>query len=384
MSGELSNLPKSNSHTTKMYAGRLFQPLQVGTMELKHRIAMAPLTRFRVNDNHEILPMAAQYYGQRAAVPGTLLITEATFISKQSGGYPNAPGIYTQAQIDAWKPITKAVHEKGSYIYLQLWALGRVANKDFAQANGITVKSSSATSLGEGYATPKEMTVEEIKQSVSDYAQAARNAIEAGFDGVEIHGANGYLIDQFLQDVVNKRTDSYGGSVENRSRFAVEVTQAVVEAVGANKTAIRLSPYSEFQGMKMKDPLPQFTDIMKKLDAFNLAYLHLVEARASADPTDDKEYESLDPLLPYYSGKLLIAGGMKPEDAKKLVEEHKDRDIVAVFGRYFISTPDLVYRIEKGIEPNPYNRDTFYVPKSEKGYIDYPYSKEFKEAHPNL
>jgi NADPH2 dehydrogenase len=383
MSDELSNLPKSNSHSTKMYAERLFEPLKVGTMELKHRIAMAPMTRFRVNDNHEILPLAAQYYSQRAVAPGTLLITEGTIVSKQSGGYPNVPGIYTQAQIDAWKPITKAVHEKGSYIYLQLWALGRVANKDFAQANDITIKSSSPTSLGEGYATPKEMTVEDIKQSVSDYAQAAKNAIEAGFDGVEIHGANGYLVDQFLQDTCNKRTDSYGGSVENRSRFAVEVTQAVSEAVGADKTGIRLSPYSKFQGMKMKDPLPQFTDIMKRLDAFNLAYLHLVQARASGS-TDVEGYESLDPLLPYYSGKLLIAGGMKAEDAKKLVEEHKGRDIVAVFGRYFISTPDIVFRIEKGIEFSPYDRDTFYVPKSEKGYIDYSYSKEFEKVHPNL
>ncbi|KAL1800781.1 hypothetical protein ACET3X_001123 [Alternaria dauci] len=383
MSDELSNLPKSNTHNNKMAAERLFQPLKVGSMELKQRIAMAPLTRFRVNDNFEILPMAAQYYGQRAVVPGTLLITEATLVSKQSGGYPNVPGIYTQAQIDAWKPITKAVHDKGSYIFLQLWALGRVANKDFAQANDITIKSSSATSLGEGYATPKEMTVEEIKQTVSDYAQAAKNAIEAGFDGVEIHAANGYLIDQFLQDTCNKRTDSYGGSVENRSRFAVEVTQAVTEAVGADKTGIRLSPFSEFQGMKMKDPLPQFTDIMKKLDAFNLAYLHLVEARVAGN-ADVEGANSLDPLLPHYSGKLLIAGGLNAEEAKKLVEEHKDRDVVAVFGRYFISTPDLVYRIQKGIELNPYDRNTFYVPKSEKGYIDYPYSKEFEEAQSKL
>ncbi|KAG9191733.1 NADPH2 dehydrogenase [Alternaria panax] len=366
-----------------MSAERLFQPLKVGTMELKNRIAMAPLTRFRANDNHEILPMAAQYYGQRAVVPGTLLITEATLVSKQSGGYPNIPGIYTQPQIDAWKPVTKAVHEKGSYIYLQIWALGRTANKDFAQANGITIKSSSPTPLGEGYATPKEMTVEDIKQSVSDYAQAAKNAIEAGFDGVEIHAANGYLIDQFLQDTCNKRTDSYGGSVENRSRFAVEVTQAVSEAVGADKIGIRLSPFSKFQGMKMKDPLPQFTDIMKRLDAFNLAYLHIIKAHVSENG-DYEGDDSLNPLLPHYSGKLLIAGGLKAEDAKRLVEEHKDRDVVAVFGRYFISTPDLVFRAEKGIEFAPYDRDTFYVPKSEKGYIDYPYSKEFKEAHPNL
>jgi NADPH2 dehydrogenase len=377
MDGELSNLPKSNSHTSKM-SDRLFQPLKVGAMELKNRVAMAPLTRFRVNDEYEVLPMAAQYYGERACVPGTLLITEATLVSKQSGGYANVPGIYTQAQIDAWKPITKAVHEKGSYIYLQLWALGRVANKEYAEKNGITVKSSSATSLGEGYATPKEMSVEEIKESISDYAQAARNAISAGFDGVEIHAANGYLIDQFLQDTCNKRTDAYGGSVENRSRFAVEVTQAVVDAVGADKTGIRLSPFSEFQGMKMADPIPQFTDIMKRLDAFKLSYLHLVEARVAGN-ADTESADSLDALLPHYtSSPVLIAGGFKADGARKLMEDYKDRDVVVVFGRYFISTPDLVFRLQKGIEFTPYDRDSFYIPKSEKGYIDYPFSEEWK------
>jgi NADPH2 dehydrogenase len=353
-------------------------------MQLQNRIVMAPLTRFRVNDSYEILPMAAEYYGQRASVPGTLLVTEATLVSEQSGGYPNVPGIYTQAQIDAWKPVTKAVHDKGSYIYLQLWALGRVAKKEYAEANGITIKSSSATSLGEGYAVPKEMSVEEIKQSVGDYAQAAKNAIEAGFDGVEIHAANGYLIDQFLQDTVNKRTDAYGGNVENRSRFAVEVTQAVVDAVGAERTGIRLSPFSEFQGMKMADPIPQFTDIMKRLDAFKLAYLHLVEARVAGN-ADTEGSDSLSPLLPNFtSSPVLIAGGFKAEDAKKLVEEHKERDVVVVFGRYFISTPDLVFRLQKGIEFTPYDRDSFYIPKSEKGYIDYPFSEEWKKAQANL
>ncbi|RMZ71746.1 nadh:flavin oxidoreductase nadh oxidase family [Pyrenophora seminiperda CCB06] len=339
---------------------------------------MAPLTRFRVNDNHEVLPMAAQYYGQRACVPGTLLISEATLVSKQAGGYANVPGIYTQAQIDAWKPITETVHKQGSFIYLQLWALGRVANPDFAEKNGITIHSASATSLGEGYATPKEMTVDEIKQRVEEFAQAAKNAVEAGFDGVEIHGANGYLVDQFLQDVTNKRTDSYGGSVENRSRFAVEITQAVAQAIGADKTGIRLSPFSEFQGMKMEDPLPQFSDIIKKLDVLNLSYLHLVDARVASEAGVDG-YEALDPLLPHYSGALLIAGGLKADSARKMIEANRQRDIVAVFGRYFISTPDLAYRLRKGIEFNPYDRDTFYVPKSEKGYIDYPFSREWNE-----
>lgn len=366
-----------------MSTSRLFEPLKVGNIELKNRVAMAPLTRFRANEKHEILPIAAQYYGQRACVPGTLIISEATLISKQAGGYDNVPGIWTQGQIDAWKLVTKAVHEKGSYIYLQLWSLGRTADPEYNKRNGLAIKSSSATPIDKDSVVPEEMTAEDIKQSINDYAQAAKNAIEAGFDGVEIHGANGYLVDQFLQDVCNKRTDTYGGSVENRSRFAVEVTQAVVEAVGAERTGIRLSPYSEFQGMKMKDPLPQFTDILKRLNAFNLAYAHLVEARVAGN-YDVEDCESLDPLLPHYTGTLLIAGGFKADSAKRLVDEHKDRDIVVVFGRYFISTPDLVFRLQKGIDFNPYDRDTFYIPQSEKGYIDQPFSKEWEEAQAKL
>lgn len=365
-----------------MSESRLFKPLKVGSIELKNRVAMAPLTRFRASDSHAILPFAAEYYGQRASVPGTLLITEATLITGQHGGYPNVPVIETQEQIDAWKVVTEAVHKKGSFIYLQLWALGRVANKEFSEAHGITVKSSSATQLADDFAVPKEMTVEEIKETVGAYAQAAKNAIEAGFDGVEIHAANGYLIDQFLQDTCNKRTDSYGGSVENRSRFAVEVTQAVVDAVGADRTGIRLSPFSEFQGMKMGESLlPQFSDIIKKLNSLNLAYLHLVESRVSGN-ADVEGSDALDPLIPLYtSGPLLIAGGFKADSARRLVdEEHKDRDIVVVFGRYFISTPDLVFRLEKGIDFNPYDRDSFYLPKSEKGYTDYPFSEEFKKT----
>ena len=364
-----------------MSDSRLFQPLKVGSIELKNRVAMAPLTRFRASDSHAILPFAAEYYGQRASVPGTLLISEATLISGQHEGYPNVPAIETQEQIDAWKKVTEAVHKEGSFIYLQLWALGRVANKDFAAAHGITVKSSSATQLSDDLAVPKEMTVDEIKETVGAYAQAAKNAIAAGFDGVEIHAANGYLVDQFLQDTCNKRTDNYGGSIENRSRFAVEVTQAVVDAVGADRTGIRLSPFSEFQGMKMKDPVPQFSDIIKKLNTLNLAYLHMVESRVSGN-ADVEGYDSLKPLLPLYtSSPLLIAGGFRADSARRLVdEEHKDRDIVVVFGRYFISTPDLVFRLEKGIDFTPYDRDSFYIPKSEKGYTDYPFSEEFKQT----
>jgi NADPH2 dehydrogenase len=330
------------------------------------------------------MPLAAEYYGQRASTPGTMLITEATFIANQYGGYPNVPGIYNQEQIDGWKKVTDEVHKKGSNIWLQLWALGRVANKQFCEAKGITVRSSSATQLDADHAVPKEMTQEEIKEAVAAFAQGAKNAIEAGFDGVEIHGANGYLVDQFIQDNVNQRTDSYGGNVENRSRFAVEVAQAVADAVGADKTGIRLSPFSTFQGMKMKDPVPQFSDVIKKLNKVRLAYIHLVESRISGN-ADIESFDSLDPLLPLWDGPLLIAGGLKPDSAKRMVdEEHKDRDVVAVFGRYFISTPDIVFRIREGIELNPYDRDTFYNAKSPKGYTDQPFSKEWQTAHANL
>lgn len=339
---------------------------------------MAPLTRFRASDESVILPMAAEYYGQRASTPGTLIITEATFIAEQCGGYPNVPGIYDQQQIEAWRKVTTAVHERGSFIFMQLWALGRVANKQFAEAKGISIKSSSAVPLDAKHAVPKEMSTEEIKETVAAYAQGARNAIAAGFDGVEIHGANGYLVDQFIQDTVNQRTDEYGGSVENRSRFAVEVANAIINAVGAERTAIRLSPFSDFQGMHMKDPLPQFTDVIKRLNKMGLAYIHLVESRING--TADREgTDSLEPLLCHWTGPLLIAGGYEPDSAKRLVdEERKDRDVVVVFGRLFISNPDIVFRLRKGIDLSPYDRSTFYNAKSEIGYLDQPFSKEWQ------
>jgi NADPH2 dehydrogenase len=364
-----------------MSDSRLFQPLKVGNLELKNRIAMAPLTRFRANDDHvHQSDLAAKYYSQRGSVPGTLLITEATFISVEAGGAPNVPGIYTQAQIDAWKTVTDAVHAKGSYIYLQLWSLGRVADQGVAEKEGFTIKGASPIPLDENSATPKEMTIPDIKSSVANYVQAAKNAIAAGFDGVEIHAANGYLIDQFLQDNTNQRTDEYGGSVENRSRFAWEITQQIAEAIGAERTGIRLSPFSLFQGMKMKDPIPQFSDIIKKLATLNLSYLHLVESRIIGN-ADVEAKEDLDPFISLWNGPLLIAGGFKPENARSLVDkEYPEKDIVVVFGRYFISTPDLVFRLRNNINFTEYNRDTFYVPKAEKGYTDYAFSEEFKKT----
>ncbi|KAJ4305020.1 hypothetical protein N0V90_000549 [Kalmusia sp. IMI 367209] len=366
-----------------MSGSRLFKPLKVGDIQLKNRVAMAPLTRFRADENHVPLPMVAEYYAQRASVPGTLLITEATLISHQAGGYANVPGIYNKDQIESWKRVTEAVHKKGSFIYLQLWSLGRVANPKQAEKEGITIKTSSPVPLGEGYATPKEMTEDEIKQTIGDFAQAAKNAIEAGFDGVELHGANGYLIDQFLQDKVNIRTDSWGGSIENRSRFAFEATKAVVDAVGASKTGIRLSPFSTFQGMRMDEPYPQFTDIIKKLNSIgDLAYIHLVESRIDGNAdVDPNPAEKLEPLVDEFSGPVLIAGGFRPDSAHTLLDkQYSNKDVVVVFGRWFISTPDLVFRLQQGIEFNQYNRDTFYAVMKADGYTDYPFSKEFLSA----
>ncbi|KAJ9605276.1 Chanoclavine-I aldehyde reductase fgaOx3 [Cladophialophora chaetospira] len=366
---------------------RLFEPLKLGNVTLQHRIAMAPLTRFRADDSHVQLPFTATYYQQRGSVPGTLLVTEATFISAKAGGYPNVPGIYNQQQIDAWKKVTDAVHAKGSYIYLQLWALGRAATAKVLEAEGpFDVVSASNIPIDSDHAEPRALTKEEIKSFVEDYAQAARNAVEAGFDGVEIHGANGYLVDQFIQDVSNIRTDEYGGSIENRSRFALEVSKAVVDAIGAEKVGIRLSPFSSFQAMKMQDPYPQFTHVMEGLKKLKLAYVHLVESRVSGN-ADIEPTDKVDPLLDVWgnTSPVLLAGGFRAASAKSAVnEEYKDRDIVIVFGRYFISTPDLPFRIANDIELAPYDRQRFYNPKSESGYIDYPFSEEFERSNSKL
>ncbi|KAF2644795.1 FMN-linked oxidoreductase [Massarina eburnea CBS 473.64] len=363
-----------------MSDSRLFQPLKLGNIQLEHRVAMAPLTRFRANDDHVPLPIVAEYYAQRASVPGTLLISEATFISPEAGGYANAPGIYNQTQIDAWKKVTDAVHEKGSFIYLQLWNLGRAAGLEQTKKEGVTIKSSSAVAM-EGGATPVAMTKEDIKNTIAAYAQAAKNSIAAGFDGVEIHAANGYLIDQFTQDTANQRTDDYGGSIENRSRFAVEVTKAVAEAVGAEKTGIRFSPFSPFQSMGMKEPIPQFSDLIKKVSPLNLAYIHLVESRISGN-ADVEASERLDPLIDLCSGPIVLAGGFKPDSAKSAADkDYPKKDVVLAFGRYFLSTPDLVFRLKEGIPFNSYDRDGFYAAEKKEGYTDYPFSEQFLAAN---
>ncbi|KAF2143518.1 uncharacterized protein K452DRAFT_225490 [Aplosporella prunicola CBS 121167] len=374
---------------------KLFTPITVGATPLGHRVAMAPLTRFRATDAHVPTDLMVQYYAQRAAVPGTLLIAEATDISPRSGGYANTPGIWTDEQCAAWKKVTDAVHAQGSKIWVQLWALGRtaysepgvkLAPKDDAFDLEKNYVSSSATPMMPGYPAPRALSEDDIWTFVNDFKNAAKNAVEkAGFDGVELHGAHGYLIDQFTQDTANKRTDAWGGSVENRARFAIECCKAVAQAVGPERTCIRLSPWNTVQGMRMADPIPQFTYLIKELSALKLAALHLVEPRVHGVFDKDPKGETLQFALEAW-GKdrpLFIAGGFTPELAKQAVEStYKDYDVVVIFGRRFISTPDLVYRVKKGLEWNEYDRSSFYIYQKEggdcaKGYVDYPFSKEY-------
>lgn len=365
-----------------MSQSNLFKPLKIGNMHLQHRIAMAPLTRLRATDDRIPTPMMKEYYTQRAAVPGTLLITEGTFISAASaGGFSNAPGIWREDQVEAWRSITDEVHAKGCFMVCQLFAMGRAADVEIARKEGVDIVAPSAIPIDDGAAVPQAMTLEQIKGTIREFVEAAKNAVSAGFDGVEIHGANGYLLDQFIQDVSNKRDDVYGGTIENRSRLLNEVINAVADVIGAERVGLRLSPWSTFQGMRMEDPIPQFSDIINNASRSGIAYLHLVESRVSGAQDFAGSADSLDFAYKLWNGPLLVAGGYTPSEARRLVDkEHPEKDIVVIFGRWFISNPDLVFRIEKGLELNAYDRQTFYNYMSAQGYVDYPLSKEYLAA----
>jgi NADPH2 dehydrogenase len=326
----------------------------------------------------------AEYYEQRACVPGTLIISEATIIAKNAVGRRNVPGIWSDAQINSWKEITSMIHAKGCVIYCQLWHQGRSGHRDVLEAEGFKLLSSSAVPMTHEDDTPEAMSEEDIQETINDYAKAAKNAIAAGFDGVEIHGANGYLPDQFLQTTCNKRTDSWGGSIGNRARFHIEVTKAVVAAVGAERTAMRLSPYSDFNGMLMEDPEPTFQYLVNELKSIGLAYLHLIEARIQGnDDADCGGLKSVDWMVKLWdnTSPVVLAGGFLPESAKNTVDDtYKNHDVIIAFGRYFVANPDLVFRVKEGIPLLRYDRAVFYTPKEPKGYIDYEFSKQFLEV----
>ncbi|WWC89858.1 uncharacterized protein L201_004786 [Kwoniella dendrophila CBS 6074] len=362
---------------------KLFEPIQVGSIDLKHRAVMAPLTRFRAQGKTGIPgEYALEYYKQRAT-DGGLIITEATFISEEARGYDNVPGIYSKEQIEGWKKITDAVHSKGGKMVAQLWHLGRVANPEAAKT---IYAASDIPDPQSPY--PKEtklhvMTEEDITRTVSEYVHAAKSAIEAGFDGVEIHGANGYLIDQFLQSVSNQRTDSYGGSLENRFRFPLQVLNGVSDAIGAEKVGIRISPFSKFQGMREEKPLETFLPWTKAIveNQPKLAYIHAVEGRTNGNtdiPEEERKKEdTLEEIRNLINEKtngqikFIVAGGFASESTQ-LPKQHADQypnDLIA-FGRYFISNPDLPNRIKNDYPLKQYNRDTFYSSGPE-GYTDF-------------
>ncbi|KAJ6121149.1 FMN-linked oxidoreductase [Penicillium sp. IBT 18751x] len=359
---------------------KLFEPLQIGNVHLEHRVVMAPLTRLRADAEHIPLPMAKTYYEQRASMPGTLLIAEATQISAFAGGLPHGPGIWNEAQIAGWKQITDAVHNKGSFIYCQLIALGRAANPASLQSEGAySLCAPSPIPMEAGAPVPQELAEDEIQRIIHHFVTAAQNAMRAGFDGVEIHGANGYLVDQFLQDVSNQRTDRWGGSVANRARFGLEVARAVADAIGPQRLGFRLSPWNTWQGMKMADPVPQFSYFVEQLRELKLAYLHLIESRV-INNVDCEQGESNKAFLDIWgkTSPVLVAGGYKPENVKAALEkDYRDYTIAVVFGRHFLANPDLPLRIRHSLPLNPYRRETFYIPMEEKGYIDYPFSPEF-------
>ncbi|KAJ2975071.1 hypothetical protein NQ176_g5724 [Zarea fungicola] len=338
---------------------------------------MAPLTRLRARADRVPEPIMAEYYAQRAAVPGTLLISEGTIITPSaSGGFEYAPGIWSTEQVSAWKAITDAVHAKGCFIYCQLFAMGRTATTEGAAKDQVEIVAPSSIPMDEESPMPRAMTISEICQSIADFVTAAENAIAAGFDGVECHGANGYLADQFIQDISNQRDDEYGGSVENRSRFFIEVVEGVARAIGPARVGVRLSPWSTIHGMKMDDPIPQFTHLISRANEMGLAYLHLIESRV-AGGVDTTGTESLAFAYSLWDGPLLVAGGYNLASAKTLVdEEYSGKSMVVMFGRHFIANPDLVYRIRQGVVLTAYERDTFYTNNS-LGYTDYSFSAEY-------
>ncbi|KAJ6514904.1 hypothetical protein C8R47DRAFT_1001025, partial [Mycena vitilis] len=360
-----------------MATSKLFQPMLVGDIKLGHRVVFAPSTRFRCDKDHVPLPHVAEYYEQRASTSGTLLITESTLIAPRAGGYENVPGIWSDEQIAAWKKVNDRVHAKGSYIYLQLWALGRAADPATLEAEGLPYVSASDVPLKD-QKVPRPLTVEEIREYIRLYATAASNAVhKAGFDGVEIHAANGYLLDQFLHEHTNRRTDAYGGSTENRARFVLEIAEAVVKVVGQKKTGLRVSPWSDFNEMHWKHPKPTYTYLITEIrDRYpDFAYLNIVEPRADGTETRDviPECYSNDFIRDIWGDRPLIsAGGYTRETALTTAEEKGD---LIAFSRKFIGNPDLPYRLLHNLPLTAPIRAFYYRPGSAdpKGYTDYPF-----------
>ena len=352
-----------------MHYPSLFSPLKIGPYQLKHRVVMAPLTRLRA-EKPSLAPRAlnVEYYSQRAT-PGGLIIAEASPVMASGFGNPGVPGIYSDSQIAGWRRVVDAVHAKGGFIFLQLWHVGRVSHSSFQPGGVLPVAPSAVpisaelkTMTADGkvvaYETPRALETSEIAGVIEAYRQGARNALAAGFDGVEVHGANGYLIEQFLQSRTNLRTDRYGGSIENRARFLFEVTQAVIDIWGAMRVGVRLSPYGIANDSGEPDPMPLYTRVIKALDPLGLAYLHFIEPRSSGAGRAEVNHQNVPSAVVLFrsiwNGKLITAGGFTGETANAAIAAgHAD---AIAFGRIFISNPDLPRRLAHGYPLTPYNR----------------------------
>ena len=347
-------------------------PIKIGSYTLPNRVVMAPLTRMRAPDG-VANDLMATYYTQRASAG--LIISEASPISPQAIGYPDIPCIYNAEQVEGWKKITSAVHAHNGIIFLQLWHVGRISHPDYHNGelpvapSPIAPKGKAITPSGmKPFVTPRDLSMTEIQDIVEHYRHASELALAAGFDGVEIHGANGYLIDQFLRDGSNQRTDKYGGCLENRSRFLWQVTEAVVSVWGADRVGVRLAPSGTFNDMSDSVPEDLFVYVLKQLNHFDLAYVHVVDALES-DIRHGAKVVDLAKLRAAYDGKLIVCGGYDYERANSTIEQGL-ADAVA-FGQLYIANPDLVERFAANAPLNKPDSGSFYG-GTEKGYTDYP------------
>ncbi|XP_039126409.1 12-oxophytodienoate reductase 1-like [Dioscorea cayenensis subsp. rotundata] len=342
----------------------LLSPYRMGNFDVSHRIVLAPLTRQRSYGNipqkHAIL-----YYSQRTTTGG-FLISEGTAISQTGIGYKDIPGIWSKKQVEAWKPIVNAVHEKGGIFFCQLGHMGRISNNDF-QPNGKAPISSTDKPI-KGFSPPRKLTIDEIPQLITDYRVAARNAIEAGFDGVEIHAAFGHLLEQFMKDNINDREDEYGGSLEKRCRLTLEVVEAIVDEIGGDRVGIRLSPFEDF--MESGDSNPQGLGLYMAatLNKYGILYCHVIKTRSSSC------LHLLPAMRETFKGTFMVAGGFDREEGNKVVKEG-GADIVA-FGKLFLANPDLPKRFELDACLNKYDRTTFYSSDPVLGYTDYPFLED--------
>ena len=371
-----------NDYGIDMPEKTLFEPYTLGSLTLSNKIVMAPLTRNRAGLGFVPSELAATYYSQRASAG--LLISEATQISQQGQGYQDTPGIYTQAQVEGWRAVTEAVHAKGGHIFLQLWHVGRVSHVDLQQNGAAPVAPSAlrpATKVFvnnsfEDVSEPRALDISELPGIVNDFRLAAANAIAAGFDGVEIHGANGYLLDQFLKDGSNIRTDAYGGSIENRARLLLEVSAAVVDEIGADRTGVRISPVSPANGVSSSDPQQQFEYVVDQLNALNLVYLHVVEG-ATGGPRDVVPFD-FGSLRQRFKHTYIANNGYDLNLATSQLNEDK-ADLIA-FGRPFIGNPDLVERLKSNSTLSAFDPTTLYGGGA-AGYTDYPTLADSSSVH---